>query len=352
MFECGLLQVELAERVGVSPSYVSRIMNGRVELSNPEVIDRIAGALGVTSESVTGGRSSDPVRVAVPPHLWSAPLLLLVQGEASAGGRVRLEIQPGDQSFTGRAAVAALRAGLCDLALGFRPAVEATDDTDLLALGSLCAGTDYLRLLVRSGSGLLRRIGGDEAAARGGVEQGRLRVGFEDGTIASEYVRRLEDLIPEFRDAVLVEREDWLDVAGSGEGVDVVVTWDPVASALTSIGERKLVDVLDRFGPALPRAWLPDLAEYHVYLRRGEAEPARVRSLIGALNEAVIRLNHLVRQPRMVLEKHPLLDHYVDSVRSIPGWDEARLRAITADHLRTARFQLRLRPELITAQLL
>jgi len=65
--------VDVAERAGISPQYLSEIERGRKEPSS-EMISAVAGALGVDLSRLIGGISADLGRAA--DHRSTGPLLL------------------------------------------------------------------------------------------------------------------------------------------------------------------------------------------------------------------------------------------------------------------------------------
>src|SRR5690348_1682096 len=65
--------VDVAERAGISPQYLSEIERGRKEPSS-EMIAAVAGALGTDLVRLLGGISADMIRPAARPH--GGPTLL------------------------------------------------------------------------------------------------------------------------------------------------------------------------------------------------------------------------------------------------------------------------------------
>lgn len=125
LLELGLSKTDLARRVGVSPDYIFRILNGRVPFPRVrETLEQMAEALGVKPEDFTEYRT---LAQAVPPStavVWSRMKELGMDREAlyqALGGRLSRpyfnSILRGDQPFpTNRAFV-----NLFALALDLNP---------------------------------------------------------------------------------------------------------------------------------------------------------------------------------------------------------------------------------------
>src|ERR1700728_1911383 len=85
MVEHGVTRSMLCTGAGISTSYLSRIINGKVPVTDAALVRRLAAALGVEPALLTASASAAPVRLAVAPHLWSAPLLNTPTGTSSDG---------------------------------------------------------------------------------------------------------------------------------------------------------------------------------------------------------------------------------------------------------------------------
>lgn len=353
---------ELCSETGISESYLSRIFNRRIQVTKAALIARFAEALGVDAGVLTTRPEAPILRVAVPPHLWSAPFLN--RSEEDGAGSHGLEILEGDQSFTGGDALAALRRGAADLALSFETPLDMTDDSDVLILGAICAGTDYVRLLMRRDSPLLgefKRFDTEGAlpeapeAELPAAEDAEPIAAIHGETIAVEYLRRLEEQVPGLDRLRLAEPDPerpWLDRAG--RRFHMILIWEPVASAIVAAASDAFVDVFDALPGRLPSVWLPPPADYQLLISQARPLPGpRLRQLVKDLQAVVLEMNHYIGKSRLVLHSQPVIDRLVGTLPyTMNDVARARLRRLLTRRLGDLRFHLRLRPEVITTGLL
>lgn len=346
-------RADLCAKLGVSQSYLSRLLNHHVPLS-PRILSELARVLQAKPESLVGVEERSQLRVAIPPHLWSAPLLNAELAGRSLSWRGDL---PRGALFTGRDAVDGLRRGGSDAALAFDAALESLDDSRVAVLGSICIDRRCVRLLVRRGPLLEHLVrSGCTATAHGSPYLGApVTIAFRPDTIAGSYVRSLErtwfqgvDL-----DQVQPQREaPWLDA--TGRPLDAIVTWDPLASALVAKCEGELVDLFDELGAAMPEAGLPSLAEYKILLDRGyPITRDDLRLFVRDLNDVLREFNHYARGPKMTLQKQPFLECLCNGVEfRLEPAQRRFLERLLAEHVRSVGFELRLRPETVTSEFL
>jgi len=352
---------ELCDESGISESYLSRIFNRRIRATNPEMIERFAEALGVEPGELTSRPETPPVRVAAPPHLWSAPFLN--RAERNGNGPPPFEVLEGDQGFTGGDALAALRRGASDLALAFETPLDMTDDSDVAVLGSICAGSDYVRLLVRRGSPLLEDLRRFDSDGVLGPRGDRSPAGDDRDdpceptavvhgeTIAVEYLRHLEETMPSLDRVRLVTPDagrPWL--GGDGRPVHLILIWEPMASAIVAASAGEMVDVFDALEDRLPLSWLPRPAEYQLLVsqtrRVGEV---RLRQVVRDLQAAVLEMNHYIGKSRLVLQSQPVIDRLIQTLPyALDDAARAQVRQLLARRLGQVRFRLRLWPEMVT----
>ncbi len=363
-------RAELCRRAGISPSYLSRILNARVKVRSLPIIESLARVLEVEPGTLMTEPGATAVRIAAPPHLWSAPFLNLGNGGEDRNGS-RFAVAGADQSFTGNDALAALRSGDAELALAFQTPVAIAADARVVALGSICTGNDYVRLLIHRRSPLLRpfeRFAANRAAAAalrppdlqresgGGAEwQRRPTACFHAETIAGDYVQHLENRLPELEQVRPLEPDParpWLDA--EGRPFHLIVTWEPIAAAIVASSDGEIVDVFDALDGELPTAWLPRLAEYQMLISRdSRLRKEELRRLIRDVHDAVRQVNHLISKSRIVLQHQPVIDRLIASL-SFETTAQARstLRQLLTRRLGRMRFQARIRPEIVTTGLL
>lgn len=356
---------ELSKAAGISESYLSRIVNEKIRISKPELIGKLAQSLAVDPGDLVRGWRENPVRVAAPPHLWSAPFLNLPAGAKAAGHG--FDVLSTNQSYTGADALHALRRGDADLALAFETPLSLTDDSDVVPLGSICTGSDFVRLLIHRQSPLLEEFERLASKAPSSLEDDsgpelpdtwreRPTAAIHGHTIAVDYLQHLETRLPALERVRLVERragaELWQDDAG--RPLHLVLIWEPVASAVVSASEGQFVDVFDAFAGRLPTMLLPSPAEYQllVSLERRLAA-SRLTSLIGDLHTAVKRMNHFIGSARLILGNQPVVDRLVASLGdTVEPRHRSDLRQRLVHRLAGLEFQLRIRPEIFTKGLL
>lgn len=356
---------ELSKAAGISESYLSRIVNERIRISKPELIGKLAESLEVDPGELLRERRESPVRVAAPPHLWSAPFLNLPAGSGET--RHGFAVLATDQSYTGADALLALRRGDADLALAFETPLSLTDDSDVAPLGSICAGSDFVRLLIHRQSPLLEEFEGLASKAPSSLEdvagpelpeswRRRPTAAIHGQTVAVDYLQHLERRLPALERVRLVDRQPdrprWQD--DTGEPLHLVLIWEPVASAVVSASGGQFVDVFDAFAGRLPTMLLPSPAEYQLLISLERRLTAgRLGTLIRDLHTAVKRMNHFIGSARLILGNQPVVDRLLASLGDeVENGYRADLRSRLVRRLSGLEFQLRIRPEIFTRGLI
>jgi transcriptional regulator with XRE-family HTH domain len=357
-------RTSLCQRAGISPSYLSRILSGKAPVTEPALMERFAAALAVEPERLRSRGLSAAVRIAASPHLWSAPLLNLDDAAPPL-----FSVLASDQSATGHDSLLALRHGSADLALAFETPLSMTEAADVLTLGSLCAGTDYVRLLVHRASPLLRRIEtllrrelpppregdpGDRAAALPRSWQRAPTLSVREETIVGDYLLHLEQNLSGLEEVRTVSADaarPWLDTTGAP--IHLILTWEPLAAGIVAASGQHLVDLFAEFDGDLPVRWLPRPVEYQILASRHRSwSPERWRDTVGGLAGAAKAMNHLGRKSRLVLQSQPVIGRLARTLPfALTGAAESIFRRLLAQRLAATRFQLRLWPEVFTSGL-
>lgn len=356
---------ELSKAAGISESYLSRIVNEKIRISKPELIGKLADSLEVDPGELVRGRRGTPVRVAAPPHLWSAPFLNLPTG--AQGARHGFDVLATDQSYTGADALLALRRGDADLALAFETPLSLSDDSDVAPLGSICTGSDFVRLLIHRQSPLLEEFERLASKAPSSLEDDsgpeladgwrrRPTATIHGHTVAVDYLQHLERRLPALERVRLVEHQSsgelWQDEAG--RPLHLILIWEPVASAVVSSSKGQFVDVFDVFAGRLPTMLLPSPAEYQLLVsleRRLSA--SRLGTLIRDLHTAVKRMNHFIGSARLILGNQPVIDRLIASLGDdVEAHHLSDLRRRLVRRLSGLEFQFRIRPEIFTKGLI
>jgi transcriptional regulator with XRE-family HTH domain len=366
----------LCQRAGVSPSYLSRILNGKVLVTDASLVKRLAAALGAEPERLLGSGAAAPVRVAVSPHLWSAPLLN-TPGGAGHGDDALFTVLEGDPSATGHEALTRLRRGTAEVALAFETPLNMTEAADVLTLGSICAGTDHVRLLVHRRSPLLRRF--EELLCGGAAQPGAPpppaaersaewtckapssgwleapTISLREETIVGDFLQQLEDNIGGFesiRPVAADAARPWL--GQEGDPIHAILTWEPIASAVIAASGRCFIDIFADFAGRLPTRVLPRFAEYRVLLSRHRPLPSeRLHEVVRGLADATRAMNHLSGKSRVILKSQPVIGRLADTLPfPLPAPARDAFCDLIAERLARTRFQVRLWPEAVTSGLL
>lgn len=364
--ERSLTRSQVSRAAGISESYLSRIINGHIRVNRPRLIESLAESLGVEPDELMRGGQVVAVRVAAPPHLWSAPFFNVESGGGD-DGVPRFELLEVDQAFTGAESLEALRRGDADLALAFETPLSLTGDSDVVPLGSICAGPDFVRLLLHRDSPLLeefeRLAPGDlpgRAADRGSdlPERWRCRptAAIHGQTIAADYLRHLEQKLPDLERVLLVPpccgRKRWQD--DQGLPLHLILIWEPVASAIVAATGGEFVDVFDAFADRLPTMWLPRPAEYQLLISlERPLSKHRLHTLIIDLHAAVLGMNHFIGSSKLVLGNQPVFDRLIATLgEDVDDGAAPQVRPRLVRRLAATTFRLRIRPEPFTRGLL
>jgi transcriptional regulator with XRE-family HTH domain len=380
MMEQGVTRSMLCAGAGISASYLSRIINGKVPVTDVSLVRRLAAALSVEPALLTASTGTVPVRLAVAPHLWSAPLLNAAAGSTTAS-KTLFTILESDPSATGHNALTRMRQGTAEMALAFETPLNMTEAADILTLGSVCSGTDYVRLLIHRASPLLRRfeplLCGEaalrpsppsaSAAGRRVPEPAALApppaaewaatptISLREETIVGDYLQQLEAQVEGFdsiRPVAADAARPWL--SQGGDPIHAILTWEPIASAINAASDCSFVDLFAELAGRIPNRLLPRPTEYRILLSRHRPPAAeRLREAIRGLADATQAMNHLSGKSRVILKSQPVIARLADSLPfRLPPAARELFCDLIAQRLAATRFHVRLWPEAVTGGLL